>query len=145
DQAPTEIVLEFNNEPLDTSSAIIVTDSDGETVADGEPLVEGRSVSLPIEEPLVGGEHEVQWRVVSSDGHPIEGTFSFTVPESAGPTEAPADNAATEEEPPADPSPEAESPGEVAADQEADQGADQEADSAAEPTEDIAEEAAPGA
>ena len=30
-------------------------------------------------EPLPAGTHTVQWRVVSGDGHPLEGTLTLTV------------------------------------------------------------------
>jgi hypothetical protein len=29
--------------------------------------------------PLKSGSYTVQWRVVSADSHPVEGTFGFTV------------------------------------------------------------------
>ena len=39
---------------------------------------------------LDGGEYQVNWRAVSGDGHPITGTFSFTVNAPAGAEETPA-------------------------------------------------------
>ena len=35
-------------------------------------------VSQPVRPETPGVEYTVIWRVVSSDGHPIEGTFGFT-------------------------------------------------------------------
>lgn len=88
DAAPSAITLTFNNSPLDVGSAIIVADSAGETVAEGTGTVSGTDVVLELDE-LAAGDYEVQWRVASSDGHPIEGTFGFTVEGAAEPTATP--------------------------------------------------------
>jgi putative copper export protein len=37
----------------------------------------------PITSPLAPGVYRVQWRIVSEDGHPIDGTYAFTVAPSA--------------------------------------------------------------
>ncbi|WP_425714717.1 copper resistance CopC family protein [Georgenia sp. Z1344] len=84
DAAPTEIVLTYSAEVLDLPAAILVTDSDGEVVVEGEPTVQGRSVVLDLPPALENGTYEVLWSVVSSDGHRTEDGYSFTVA-SSGP------------------------------------------------------------
>ena len=39
----------------------------------------GPTVTLPIEQQLANGSYAVEWRIVSSDGDPVSGTFAFTV------------------------------------------------------------------
>ena len=50
-----------------------------------------RSVHQPLRAGAPAGAYTVVWRVVSSDSHPIEGTFGFTVAEgSTTPAASPA-------------------------------------------------------
>lgn len=78
--APEELVLSFNNEPLEQGAAVEVTDADGAVVAEGEPTYAGLDVVLDLP-PLDAGDYEVSWTVVSSDGHRIsdDPPLSFTV------------------------------------------------------------------
>ncbi|MER7499874.1 copper resistance CopC family protein [Nonomuraea pusilla] len=45
----------------------------------GEPQVDGSVVTQAVEGPLPDGAYTIAYRVVSSDGHPIEGEIPFTV------------------------------------------------------------------
>lgn len=65
------------NTELPGSNIIKVTAPDGHVVSTGEITVDGPTLSIEadIDHP---GKHTVEWRAVSADGHPIEGTFSFT-------------------------------------------------------------------
>ncbi|MCY9787621.1 copper resistance protein CopC [Nocardiopsis sp. EMB25] len=92
DAAPEEIVLTFNNTPMasDSASDIIVTGPDGEQYQDGEALgFEDLDVTtglLPLDQ---AGEYTIGFRVVSSDGHPIQDTLTFTLTEAAAAAAAP--------------------------------------------------------
>ncbi|MDN4643886.1 copper resistance CopC family protein [Arthrobacter sp. PsM3] len=59
------------------ANIIKVTAPDGHTASSGDITVDGATISTAadIDHP---GKHTVDWRAVSADGHPIEGTFSFT-------------------------------------------------------------------
>lgn len=61
-----------------------VTDSRGHFYGDGCVLVDGPTASMPVQLGE-GGEYSVAYRVVSADGHPIEGgwTFTYVPPENA--------------------------------------------------------------
>lgn len=100
--SPTSITLTFSADILDLSSQIVVTDAAGEVVLDTPGTVAGPEVTAAIEQPFEAGAHLVTWRVVSSDGHPIDGTFGFTVlegPPAPEPTEEPTpESPATTEE-----------------------------------------------
>ena len=73
-----EIKLDFSNELLDLGSGaeIIVTGPDGNpataTCADLSGTLATAQTDLDQ-----AGNYTVAWRVVSSDGHPIEGSYSF--------------------------------------------------------------------
>lgn len=71
------VQLSFSDEVLTNGTEIAVTDPEGTDVTDGAPEHNGRDVDQPVADDLEPGEYRVVWRVVSSDGHPIEGAFVF--------------------------------------------------------------------
>lgn len=80
--APDTVSLTLTQPPTDSSSlnlsVITVTDGAGTTVSDGTVSVDGPTLTTKIA-PGTAGTYTVLWRAVSSDGHPIEGKYSFTV------------------------------------------------------------------
>ncbi|WP_158088597.1 copper resistance CopC family protein [Thermoactinospora rubra] len=83
---------------------VVLHDRDGRQVALGKPVVAGHKVVADVTERLAPGAYVIAWRVVSSDGHPIEGETPFTVAGRATPASSaqpsPASSAAS---PPASP------------------------------------------
>lgn len=77
--APATITLTYNAELLPTGAQVAITDAAGSTVATGAPQVADTTVTAPLPADLPAGGYDVAWRVVSSDGHPIEGKFAFTL------------------------------------------------------------------
>lgn len=77
--APDEIELTFTGEMQDISPQVVISDAEGVQVASVEPVVDGTVVTAPVEADLSEGAYDVTWRVVSSDGHPIAGRFSFSI------------------------------------------------------------------
>lgn len=102
--APPAAVRAWFTEAVDTGT-LAVEDAAGREVARGGERLEkdGLSLALP---PLAPGAYTVKWRLLSVDGHPVAGTFGFTVAAAAAPgtpaaaPEAPAEPAAP---PPAEP------------------------------------------
>lgn len=76
---PDEVRLDFSERPLGVGAEVRVTDASGVTWSDGAPQVIDRSVHQMLRPGGPAGAYTVVWRVVSSDSHPIEGTFGFTV------------------------------------------------------------------
>ena len=108
-----QVVLTFNEDVNPDFVAVKVTGPDGPET-DGDPSADGRSVTQALAADLPAGEHEVTYRVVSADGHPIAGTLSFST--TAPPvTASPADTATTAANPTATPSSVAPSPTATAA------------------------------
>lgn len=94
DAPPAAITLTFNTEPLSVEPQVVVTDSAGTVVVQGSPTIAGPTATLPLDTaatPLGGDSYTVAWRVVSSDGHPIEGTFGFSVADQPAAEPAPAE------------------------------------------------------
>ncbi|ROR96921.1 hypothetical protein EDD28_1514 [Salana multivorans] len=86
DRIPTEVVLEMSATAMELGTEVQVLDPAGTNVVTGDPIIDDRFVSTPVA-IASAGDYSVVWHVTSSDGHPIEGTFSFTVPESVIPVE----------------------------------------------------------
>ncbi|MFY1689157.1 copper resistance CopC family protein [Plantactinospora sp. WMMB782] len=99
-----EITLTFNGLVRGDFSTVVVTGPDGVRHGAGQPRAVDRRVRLPVE-PVRSGNYRVAYRVVSADGHPIQGQFRFTValPPALEPTAAPAGPPATSGDPPASP------------------------------------------
>lgn len=81
--SPEQITLTYSANILDVSPVVRISDEDGELLTEITPRVEGPDAIADIADPLPAGTHTIQWRVVSSDGHPIEGTFTITVEQDA--------------------------------------------------------------
>lgn len=73
------IRLSFSNSIIETGIEMVVTGPDGADVVDGAPTIAGPDVTQPLINDLPAGTYDAAWRVVSSDGHPIEGAFVFSV------------------------------------------------------------------
>ncbi len=92
---PTELTLTFSAKLIDGEGAteVVVTDPSGDAVTDGAATVDGAIVTQPLRGTGPAGEYHVIWKVVSSDGHPTSGEYSFTVTVgdsgTAAPTAAP--------------------------------------------------------
>lgn len=90
-----KITLTYSANIMKRGAALKVT-VDGTPVDSGAPVISGRKVSTTVGTPITRGTVNVEWRVVSSDGHPITGTHTFTVAaKEANPT-ATADNSGTD-------------------------------------------------
>ena len=82
-EAPAEVRLVFNEDLLLVGDAnpnrLEVVSRSGDLVS-GEVEVKGPEIFVPIDkERAVSGEYSVKYRVVSADGHPIEGEYNFTI------------------------------------------------------------------
>ena len=113
-----EIVLEFDG-GIEQGSFIEVTTTAGEAVEVQDIEIGEGTLTGTVAEPLANDEYQVNWSIISADGHPLEGEFTFTVdaevpeaveeeeqaetetvedeePEEQSETETPQDDSATE-------------------------------------------------
>ncbi|WP_404442405.1 copper resistance protein CopC [Microbacterium marinum] len=81
DTLPSEIVLTYPAAIMTDGAAIAVIDADGADLTTGDPVIETNTLTVPIDAAAGSADagYAVEWRVVSSDGHPISGTIPFTV------------------------------------------------------------------
>jgi len=85
---PAQVVLEFTESLNPTYTTIVVTGADSHPVPTTEPVISGTRGSVAFTQPLADGAYTVAYRVVSRDGHPVQGAFSFTVGRAAVPSTA---------------------------------------------------------
>jgi methionine-rich copper-binding protein CopC len=77
-RAPEEVVLTFSETPIGIGTTVRVAGPDA-VVSLGQPRVIDNTVHQTLSRGLGGGRYIVTWRVTSDDGHPVSGTFAFTV------------------------------------------------------------------
>lgn len=87
EQAPETLELTYSDEVLNLSPVVRLSNSVGEEIFTETPTVTGNTASIDLP-PLPADDYQVLWRVVSSDGHPIEETVDFTVTVGADATDA---------------------------------------------------------
>ncbi|WP_081737706.1 copper resistance CopC family protein [Arthrobacter sp. H41] len=103
DVLPATVELMFSEVPSGIGAEVQVLDDAGTDWAEGAPQIVNASAQQAVRPGAPAGEYTVNWRVVSSDSHPIEGSFTFTAASGAAaapgvataPGEAAAPDAAT--------------------------------------------------
>jgi copper transport protein len=78
-RSPTEVQMTFTESVNLINGGIRLIDRRGATVPTPDPTVHGHTVIWPMPANMPEGPYVVSWRVVSSDGHPVAGAFSFGV------------------------------------------------------------------
>ncbi len=80
DAAPEALSFTFTEDVLPQGNAITLTElASGERFDVGAARVDGATVSVAWPDQTPAGQFRVAYRVVSADGHPIEGRISITV------------------------------------------------------------------
>jgi methionine-rich copper-binding protein CopC len=78
---PSQVWIEFDGELQLIEGEVVntlkVTDSTGLVVSSEEAVIEGAKISTQVSDQSVGGVFTVQYRIVSEDGHPVEGSYTF--------------------------------------------------------------------
>jgi len=78
---PTQVWIEFDGELQLIEGEVVntlkVTDSTGLVVSSEAAVIEGAKISTQVSDQSVGGVFTVQYRIVSEDGHPVEGSYTF--------------------------------------------------------------------
>ncbi|PID03720.1 copper resistance protein CopC [Sporosarcina sp. P2] len=73
-----EIVLEFNTK-IETTSTVKVFNENKEEVVISNTQASDNVMTGGFMSPLDNGKYTVEWKIIGADGHPIQGTYSFTV------------------------------------------------------------------
>ncbi|GIG70788.1 copper resistance CopC family protein [Phytomonospora endophytica] len=77
DEAPAEAVLEFSERIDAPSTQIALTDATGTVVPTRAFTVDGVNLTLPLTLPAPG-PYMIGYRIVSEDGHRVDGSIAFT-------------------------------------------------------------------
>ncbi|SDG21667.1 hypothetical protein SAMN05421505_102285 [Sinosporangium album] len=88
-----KVTLEFT--ATTSHQVVIVRAADGTAYQQGKPKADGDTVVQGLNGALPPGDYTIAFRVVSSDGHPIEGEIPFKVKGEPGPAAAAPEAAAT--------------------------------------------------
>lgn len=73
-----EIVLEFNTK-IETTSTVKVFNENKEEVVISNTQASDNVMTGGFMSPLDNGTYTVEWKIIGADGHPIQGSYSFTV------------------------------------------------------------------
>ena len=79
DAPPRQVSLTFDQRIEDVFAYVTVTGDGARQWAAPDPVVDGNTVRATVTAGLPAGRYTVAYRVVSEDGHPIEGSFAFTL------------------------------------------------------------------
>ena len=83
--APAEVSIEFDGKLQTLGNEVVnsisVTDAQGQIISNPVSVVDGNRISNRLQLTDVTGLVLVHYRIVSEDGHPVEGDYSFTVGE----------------------------------------------------------------
>lgn len=77
--APAEVVLDFPERLNPQFTVVAVTAAGGSSVIERNPRVSGQRAVQQLKAGLVPGTYTVAYRVVSVDGHPVQGSLRFSV------------------------------------------------------------------
>ena len=97
DAGPGTVVLTFD-QPVQAGeglNTVAVTSENGDHWEGGVAEVASNVVTTPVRELGPAGDYTIAYRVVSADGHPVDGSLTFTLTEAGNGTPAapPADSA----------------------------------------------------
>ncbi|MFJ9211634.1 copper resistance protein CopC [Streptomyces sp. NPDC102264] len=95
--SPGEVALTFNETMDGAYARIAVTGPDDRSVVSGSATAEGRTVTQRLKAAAPAGRYTVAFRVVSTDGHPVTGSLTYTVTAPPAPASSSGDAAASPE------------------------------------------------
>lgn len=78
-RAPHQVRLTFNEAIQPVGDALVVTAPDGSRVDTGVATPHGATLTTKLTALTQNGTYTTTWRVVSADGHPVSGTFTFSL------------------------------------------------------------------
>ena len=73
-----QIVMEFNTK-IETTSTVKVFNENEVEIVINDTQVSDSVMTAEFMSPLDNGTYTVDWKIIGADGHPTQGTYSFTV------------------------------------------------------------------
>jgi len=87
---PDRVTATFNEQLQPTFAAMTVVGPDGNLWSTGDPQVSGAVLSVAVRPLGPAGTYTVNYRVTSADGHPVSGSWSFSLTTPGSGTPGPA-------------------------------------------------------
>jgi len=84
-KAPTAVTLTFSGRLNPDFATIVVSDAAGRRIPASAPAVDAAVASVTLTPPLANGLHTIAYRVVSVDGHTVQGLYPVTLADPALP------------------------------------------------------------
>ncbi len=82
--SPEEVVINFNEAARITSIVVVEAGKPGRKL---DFMPSGSATSFMVHHPgLANGRNEIQWKALSKDGHPIEGSIIVVIKPGAAPS-----------------------------------------------------------
>ncbi|MEH7304878.1 copper resistance CopC/CopD family protein [Neobacillus drentensis] len=82
EKAPAEVMIRFDETIQPAFNSIKVFDSNGKRVDQNDGRIDPKQPSIlksGLQNNLPNGSYRIKWKVVSSDGHPVEGVIPFQI------------------------------------------------------------------
>lgn len=79
DEPPSSVTFVFNENLIEANNTIAIVDATGNVVHTERVSPDDNEVSIAWPDSLSEGVWQVSYRVVSADGHPVQGAIVFTV------------------------------------------------------------------
>ncbi|GAA2524344.1 copper resistance CopC family protein [Winogradskya humida] len=83
--APTAITLTFTERLNPGFTTIVLSNAARQRMPAAPPAIDSATGTLTLTQPLTNGPYTVAYRVVSVDGHTVQGSYPFTVADPALP------------------------------------------------------------
>ncbi|MDO3647834.1 copper resistance CopC family protein [Nocardia mangyaensis] len=93
DAAPARVTLSFNEAVQLSFASLTVVGPDGAHYEGGDLRADGNDLSTDLRALGAAGQYTVGYRVVSEDGHPIQGSYTFELTRAATPAPTTTDTA----------------------------------------------------
>jgi methionine-rich copper-binding protein CopC len=80
--APQALTLNFSEGIEPGFSGVVVTDAQKQVIKTGTATRDEKNkaqLTVPLEQTLASGTYQVDWHVVSVDGHKTKGSYHFSV------------------------------------------------------------------
>ena len=79
---PAQITLEFDEQLInlgdEKANLVVVNNAAGDQVSENDETLVGNTITVTLSSNQVQGPVLVYYRVLSGDGHPVEGEYTFT-------------------------------------------------------------------
>jgi methionine-rich copper-binding protein CopC len=82
-KAPTSVRLTFDQPVQDFEPVVTIIGPDGQRYESGSPQIDSTVVTTGVGSLPVAGGYTIAYRIVSADGHPVEGSIAFQLADDA--------------------------------------------------------------